>query len=393
MINDLDCCLLLDSISVPITIISPLSDSDGNIIDFKIEYVNKSCSNKTEGILYTNQKISEIILDTSLKMKECINGFSRLQENESCNFFLFFASLKVKFFITINKIKENYSVLTFRTLAFDASYNQNKPLITTYKNAVHKNLICQKLSTSVMGKDFELYFQPQFFIGSNKLRGFEALIRWHDIELGPVAPDCFIPIAEESHFIIRLGWWILETSIAVLKIWQQKYDFKGVLAVNVSPVQLKEVDFAKNFSELIKRYDVKPNTLEIEVTEAVFIEDLKKVEEIFNCIRKENVLISLDDFGTGYSSFSYLERLPVSALKIDKSLVDTITYKNRKSAHIINSVVLLAKKLGIETIAEGVEDEGQLEILNSMDCKIVQGFLRGIPVDRTKCEKMLKVAV
>jgi EAL domain-containing protein (putative c-di-GMP-specific phosphodiesterase class I) len=393
MTNELDCGFIMDSISVPITIISSVSDAKGQINDFKIEYVNKCFSTKTKGSIYPNQKISEFISKTSLKMNQCIEGFFRLQEHESCNFFLFFTCLKINFFITANKIKKNCCVLTLTSLASTASYNTNIPLVKSYKIMSHNNMLSKKLSAAVMGKDFELYFQPQFFIQSNALRGFEALIRWHDIELGPIGPDCFIPIAEKSHFIVRLGWWILETAVSVLKIWQEKFGFEGVLSVNISPVQLQEKNFVANFSALIKRYNIQPNSLEIEITEAVFIDDLEKVKKIFNCIRKENVLISLDDFGTGYSSFSYLECLPVSTLKIDKSLVDSITYKNRKSAHIINSVIKLGNKLGIETIAEGVEYEDQLAILSSMKCKIVQGFLRGIPIDRNNCEQMLALIV
>lgn len=259
-----------------------------------------------------------------------------------------------------------------------------------YEKFLNRMLLQRKLLEATENQDFELYFQPQSDVKTNGLRGFEALLRWHDETLGWINPEDFIPIAEETHAILKLGQWVLETAISTLKHWQTQFAFGGIMSVNVSPSQLKKTGFIFDLFELLKQYDIRPGTLEIEITEGIFIEDMKRTVELLNHIREMGVLISLDDFGTGYSSFRYLQQLPLTTLKIDKAFISNISKHNSVESDITDSIVALVSKMGLETIAEGVEQDDQLNMLKNMHCKTVQGFLRGRPMNKIQCEMILR---
>jgi diguanylate cyclase (GGDEF)-like protein len=247
----------------------------------------------------------------------------------------------------------------------------------------------KKITAAVLACDFTLNYQPQFDIPTGKLRGFEALIRWHDTNLGNVPPAVFIPTAEETGLIIPLGKWVLGTAFAALKNWQNLYNFTGVMSVNVSPVQLKQSNFISELSILINKYHLDPSTIEIEITEGVMIDDTKTAIEKLNKIKSMGLRVSLDDFGTGYSSLNYLQSLPLTTLKIDKSFINNITDTNGVQANITNSIINMVAKMGLETIAEGVEEPAQLVLLKKFHCQIIQGFLRGMPMNENDCTSYL----
>ncbi len=246
-----------------------------------------------------------------------------------------------------------------------------------------------RLSSAVGNDSFQLYYQPQFDATTNKLRGFEALLRWQDQELGWINPEQFIPIAEETKLVIPLGDWILETAIRTLKFWQDKFQFDGIMSVNVSPVQLKKGSFIDDLKNLLKKYDIRHESLEIEITEGVLIENKEETIKLLKKIREMSIGISLDDFGTGYSSLSYLQLLPITTLKIDKSFIANITEEDGVEANITDSIISMVTKMGLDTIAEGVEKIEQLNILKNINCKNIQGFLKGKPMPKSNCEKIL----
>ena len=254
---------------------------------------------------------------------------------------------------------------------------------------MEKVSIQSKLSRAVMNERFQLYYQPQFDVATNKLRGFEALLRWYDDEIGWINPEQFIPIAEETKLVIPLGEWILETAISTLKEWIEKYDFDGIMSVNVSPVQLKKPSFIFDLKDLIKKHSIPTHNLEIEITEGVFIDNKNEVIGLLNQIRDMGIGLSLDDFGTGYSSLSYLQLLPITTLKIDKSFIANITDKSGVEANITDSIISMVTKMGLDTIAEGVEKNEQLDILKKINCKNIQGFLKGKPMPKERCEQIL----
>lgn len=246
----------------------------------------------------------------------------------------------------------------------------------------------QRLKEAIENEDFELYFQPQFSIKDNRLRGAEALIRWID-ENGEVAmyPTDFINIAEKSGAIIAIGNWVIKEAMRIVSEWSEMYGFSFVLSINISAMQLEKENFVDNLRHALNLYGVKPQCIELELTESIFLEDRDMAVRKIGMLRKLGFRVSLDDFGTGFSSLSYLKDLPIDTLKIDKSFVDT-AIKDKATNIITESVVDMVNKLGLETIAEGVEDQSQYEFLKRINCDIVQGFLMGKPMSRADFEKL-----
>ncbi len=254
---------------------------------------------------------------------------------------------------------------------------------------MEKIAIQSKLNNAVNEELFQLYYQPQFDVVTNKLRGFEALLRWYDEDIGWISPEQFIPIAEETRLVIPLGDWILERAIKTLKEWIEDFGFDGIMSVNVSPIQLKKPTFMFDLVQLIKKYNIPTKNLEIEITEGVFIDNKNEVIDLLKQIRELGIGLSLDDFGTGYSSLSYLQMLPITTLKIDKSFIANITDKGGVEANITDSIISMVTKMGLDTIAEGVERREQLDILKKINCKNIQGFLKGKPMPKERCEQIL----
>lgn len=246
-----------------------------------------------------------------------------------------------------------------------------------------------KMSSALIDSSFQQVYQPQFDVQTGKLRGFEALIRWKDDELGNIPPSIFIPLAEESGLIIEIGRWILNTALTTIKSWQSKYNFNGIMSINVSPIQLNQDSFIFELAALIDKYEVNPNLIEIEITEGVMINNMNETIDKLQALKDMGIRVSLDDFGTGYSSLSYLQMLPLNTLKIDKSFINNITSEDGIQANITSSIINMVKNMGLETIAEGVEHPEQLDLLNKFDCTIVQGFLQGKPMSLTRCEDYL----
>lgn len=254
---------------------------------------------------------------------------------------------------------------------------------------IQKLTLQSKMTTALLENSFSQYYQPQFDINTGKLRGFEALIRWTDAELGNIPPSIFIPIAEETGLIIPIGRWILRTAVKTLKKWQEKYHFDGVMSVNISPIQLLQDNFIEELDEIVRNEKIDPTLLEIEITEGVFIHKMEETVEKLKSIRERGIRVSLDDFGTGYSSLSYLQSLPLNTLKIDKSFINDITSKDGVQANITSSIIKMVGNMGLETIAEGVEYPEQLDLLTHFKCNIVQGFLRGKPMPQKLCDDYL----
>ena len=244
------------------------------------------------------------------------------------------------------------------------------------------------LSEAFEKNEFQLFFQPQYDLRTNTLRGFEALIRWHDRYFGWISPEKFIPIAEETNLVVPIGNWVLDNACRTLKEWQTKYGFSGIMSVNVSPVQLKKGDFVFEVQDVISRYNINPKTLELEITEGVLIDNPAKIIEQLKMLKEMGFGISLDDFGTGYSSLRYLQILPLTTLKIDKSFVTNLTSMESVEANITDSIISMVTKLGLDTIAEGVEYPEQMKVLHDLNCHNIQGFLKGRPMPKEACEKI-----
>lgn len=285
-------------------------------------------------------------------------------------------------------------LVQFADMAMGVAKHTGKNKVVSFENTMHESFVSKqtlqkRLTEAVLICNFKQYYQPQFDVMSGELRGFEALIRWQGDDGKFVPPDVFIPIAEETRLIIPIGKWVLNTACATLKRWQSKYGFKGIMSVNVSPVQMMQDSFLSDLDAIIKRHGISPSTIEVEVTEGVMIENMRQAIQTLTQIKNMGMRVSLDDFGTGYSSLNYLQKLPLDTLKIDKSFINNITDKNGVQAKITNSIIDMVSSMGLDTIAEGVEDKEQLILLRKFNCSTVQGFLEGKPMPLDKCEEYL----
>ena len=247
--------------------------------------------------------------------------------------------------------------------------------------------IKSRLYNSIINNELYICYQPQINALSNTVIGTEALLRWNNNKLGNVSPNEFIPIAENSGYIVKIGKWILDEALKTACMWKKKgYNF-NTMSVNVSPIQLKESDFKDNILNTCAKHDISPSLLEIELTEGTLMDICKNEIEVLNELREIGVNIAIDDFGIGYSSFNYLINLPFNTLKIDKSLIDNI--KSDKNKAVIKSIVCLSKSLKYKIIIEGVETKEQVDLLIDLECNIMQGYYFSKPLPENEIEKLL----
>ena len=260
------------------------------------------------------------------------------------------------------------------------------PIIHEFKENIS---IEQKMVYALKGQKFFMYYQPQYDTSNKHLRGVEALVRWRDENGNMISPSTFIPLAEKNGTILALGEWIMEKSLSDFAGWYQKYNLKDlILSINISALQFKNKNFINNLIFLLKKFAIPPHMLELEITESVLIEDMQDIVNKMNILRGMGIRFSMDDFGTGFSSLSYLRNLPIDTLKIDKSFVDTVV-TDGPTRTIAETIIELGKKLGFDTIAEGVEEEVQFSLLKKIGCENIQGFYLGKPMDNKQIEKLL----
>ncbi|HSY00620.1 MAG TPA: EAL domain-containing protein [Acidobacteriaceae bacterium] len=224
---------------------------------------------------------------------------------------------------------------------------------------------------------FEMYYQPEYG-ADGTFRGLEALLRLHHPKYGLVSPDRFIPIAEESGLIVPVGNWVLREVCRQGQEWRQRGLAVDRIAINVSPLQFMRMDFSRQVREVIAELDVNPACLEIEMTETTVMRNLEEVARQMRDLSEIGVQFSVDDFGTGYSSLRHLHQLPIQTLKIDRSFVERVCEPNGTSA-LVQAILSLAHDLGLQVVAEGVENREQMEALIRMGCDVMQGYLFARP--------------
>ncbi|HEX3025696.1 MAG TPA: EAL domain-containing protein [Clostridia bacterium] len=249
-----------------------------------------------------------------------------------------------------------------------------------------KNEIEMLLKTVDYDQEFKLFYQPQFSIPDKKLIGMEALLRWNSPQKGFIPPDEFIPLAEETGCIMPIGDWVMQKAISQIDSWNHYYGMELQMGINVSPRQLDQSSFIHNLQSSMKAHHVNPQWVDIEITEGVAMADKYRMPEIANQFKDAGVSISIDDFGTGYSSLSCLKLFPFDRIKIAKPLIDAITSDNFDQ-NITKYTILMAKSVGIKTIAEGVESQKQFDLLTQLGCEQIQGYFLGRPVPPSKFEE------
>ncbi len=244
------------------------------------------------------------------------------------------------------------------------------------------------LHQAIAHKQFVLHYQPQIETGSGRLVGVEVLVRWLHPERGLVPPNKFIPIAEESDLIIRLGEWILQEACHQLSLWHSMgLDLR--VAVNLSARQLRSKNLLRQVKDVLLKYDLKPGQLELEITESVAMEDADNTLRMLAQLRELGVELAIDDFGTGYSSLSHLKLMPLHRLKIDRSFVKDIE-TDPDDAAICAATISLAHNLGLSVVAEGVETQAQFAFLGNLGCECAQGFLFSRPLPAAELEAWMQ---
>ena len=259
-----------------------------------------------------------------------------------------------------------------------------------YDSAVAQLQMETDFRQAINQNEFRLHYQPIVSVKTGRITGVEALVRWYHPKNGLISPGEFIPIAEETGLIVQLGDWILLEACRQLGVWQKQFtaEYPLTVSVNISSKQLLP-SFIGYVKEVIRKTGIAPNSLILEITESVIMENAEMAAPLLLQLKEMNVQLHIDDFGTGYSSLSYLHRFPLDALKIDRSFVSRIS-SNGDNLEIIKAITTLAHSLGMDVVAEGVEAEEQLIELKALKCEYMQGFYFSKPLVSKKMEFLLK---
>ncbi|HEY0376346.1 MAG TPA: EAL domain-containing protein [Pyrinomonadaceae bacterium] len=256
------------------------------------------------------------------------------------------------------------------------------------ERALHRLALENKLRWAIDRGEFRVYYQPQVSIGTGRVTGMEALVRWQHPEMGLVSPAEFIPLAEDTGLISPIGEWVLRTACAQARVWRDE-GFEGLrVGVNLSPRQFQQPDLAPMVARLLKETGLDAASLELEVTESSVMKNAESSVRTLAELKAMGIKIAVDDFGSGYSSLSYLKSLPIDVLKIDQSFVRDMT-ADPKDAAIVMAIIQLAHSLQLEVKAEGVETEEQLRFLSLLRCDAMQGYLFCKPLPADAFEQLL----
>lgn len=244
------------------------------------------------------------------------------------------------------------------------------------------------LRKAIQRDELILYYQPQLDINTKKIIGSEALIRWNRINTGLVSPDDFIPIAEETGIITQIGEWVIRNACKQHNVWQKTGISSLSMSINISAKQFRQENFVELIAKLLDETGMSPDCLELEYTESCIMENADIAITMMNKLKEMHVRLSIDNFGTGSFSLKMIKHLPIDKIKIDKSFVQDVT-NNTKDTAIVKAIIAMAHSLKLKVIAEGVETNEQFELLKSLNCNEVQGFLFSKPVPADEFKELL----
>ncbi|MGE5372680.1 MAG: putative bifunctional diguanylate cyclase/phosphodiesterase [Solirubrobacterales bacterium] len=255
--------------------------------------------------------------------------------------------------------------------------------------AFSDRMILEKhLHSALENEEFTLHYQPQYDVVNSHIVGFEALLRWHNAELGTVPPDRFIRIAEDTQMILPIGNWVLEQACVFLARIHASGHPELTMSINISAIQLMEDSFVERVMGVLDAQGLKPEDIELEITETMLIEAFDLIRDKLERLHRLGVKIALDDFGRGYSSLHYLQNLPIATLKIDKSFIDRIGSTD-ESESLVGFIIMIGRKMNLCVVAEGVEHQSQHEYLIKHECSRLQGYLFSRPVSADQVHGML----
>lgn len=245
------------------------------------------------------------------------------------------------------------------------------------------------LRSALTNNELILYYQPQLSLEKGEIKSVEALIRWEHPHLGLIHPEKFIPIAEKTGLIHRIGEWTINEACKTIKIWQDEGYQSLTVAINISSSQFHDPQLKTQLAETLKKYNLSGESLEIEVSESTVMHDIEYAVEKLNSLKELGICIALDDFGTGYTSINYLRQFPLSVLKIDQTFIRGIPH-NRNDAAITSAVINLGHNIGLNVVAEGVENIKQIQYLAEHKCDLIQGYFFSRPLPAAKVVMQFK---
>ena len=256
--------------------------------------------------------------------------------------------------------------------------------------AVGRLQLEQELRSSIEKQELHLCYQPIVLLGTGKIRGFEALVRWQHPTRGLVSPMEFIPLAEETGLIVPLGTWVFQEACRQMRMWQQQFPTHPPLfiSINLAAKQLEQSDLVTQFDRILQETGLDPQSVKLEIIESSLMENSSSVSAVLTHMQDLGIHVCLDDFGTGYSSMSYLHSFPINTLKIDRTFISRMC-TDEQSAAIVQTILTLACHLGMDVVAEGVETAQQFFALRALGCAYAQGYFMSKPLDRQAAEALL----
>ncbi|WP_331774889.1 bifunctional diguanylate cyclase/phosphodiesterase [Sulfurospirillum sp. 1612] len=339
-----------------------------------------------------------IILDELHDATDCSIVLKKIIKNLDINLKLDkdlpVVSVSIGIAIYPNDAKDVTTLLKYADMAMYKAKEEGKSRYVFYDHSMHTHMIEHlkienELQTAIKNDEFILHYQPQIDIKTQKVTGFEVLIRWQHPERGLLYPASFIEIAEESDLIISIGNIVMKKAMLQTKLWHESGYNPGLISINFATKQLESEKLSQTFESMLQQTGCNPKWLEIEILERFVMKNPKKSIKMLSYFINMGVSIAIDDFGTGYSSMNYLKLLPITKLKIDQSFIRDITV-NKKDLAISKSIIDLAKGLDLKILAEGVETKEQFDLLSALECEIVQGYYFSRPLNSEKVEMILQ---
>lgn len=323
------------------------------------------------------------------KISEDINKFN-LKRNTP-----YYLPLDCGSYIVIENLQELVAIRDKANVARKNNKNMNSHYLCSnvlYNDIEHQQMMKEKEMENMMERaldeeQFLIYLQPKVSLKTGEIIGSEALVRWANPTMGMIQPNDFIPFFEKNNFIVKLDMYVFEKVCQTLRKWMNDERTILPISVNLSRNHLHNAKFLQKFKEIQEKYEIPSNLIEIELTETVVFENLELLKKVIDDIHACGYLCSMDDFGSGYSSLNVLKEIPVDILKLDKVFFNNDT--NDRGKDIVESIISLARKLDMKTIAEGIETIPQVELLKSMECDMVQGYVFSKPIPVEKFEDMI----
>ncbi|WP_017296511.1 EAL domain-containing protein [Nodosilinea nodulosa] len=373
-----------------------INDSLGHLVgdDFLIRLARRLSRCLREGDMVARLGGDEfaILLDDLRSFSEAIDIAKRLQQSVSKPLDVapheLYPSVSVGIALSSLGYQTVEEIIRDADTAMYHAKNTGRSRFVVFDTEMHQkatNLLRldSDLRRAIDKRQLELYYQPIVSLADKKLIGFEALLRWNHPDNGLIGPDTFVPMAEEANLIYQIGQWVLDEACLQLSQWKANPAIKDSLSVNVniSSKQLTESRLVDRLLATVRRHDISPDALHLEVTESILMENTVQSLRLLSQLKQAGFKLGIDDFGTGYSSLSYLNRFPVDILKVDRSFISQIDKSGKNtSVNITNSIITLAHSLGVKVVAEGIEGLYHLAWLQQQKCDYGQGFLFSKPL-------------